>query len=168
MIGINVISPNDHQCAEILGQYEILQTKSEPIFDQLVATAANMLDVPLAMINFVDNPKVWGLSGKEEIPDIDPLISISSIAVQKDSLTKFETIIKTPALILNPMILGEYGLKFFASAAITTTGGLNVGTVCVADSRSKSFKSSDQNKLNWIASLVTIEMNKRIAVHEVA
>lgn len=168
MIGINVVSPNDHQYVENLEQYEILHTKSEPIFDQLVATAAKMLDVPLAMINFVDNQKVWRLSAQEENPDIDPTLNLSSIAVKKDNLAEFETIIKTPALILNPMIVGEFGLKFFASAPIVTTGGLNVGTVCIVDSKSKSFKSRDQNKLNWIASLITIEMNKRVAVHEVA
>jgi len=167
MIGINAISPNDRQCVENLKQYKILHTKSERIFDRLAVTTARMLNVPLVMINFVDNQKVWGLAGQERVSDIDsdPVISISSIAIQKESAVKFETITKNPGLILNPMVLGELGLQFFASAAITTNGGLNVGTVCVVDSKSRAFSSIDQRKLDEIASRITTEMNKRTAVH---
>lgn len=164
MIGINVISPNDRQCVESLKQYKILHTKSERIFDRLAVKTARMLNVPLVMINFVDNQKVWELAEQEGISDIDSdsEISISSIAIQKDSIAKFETITKNPGLILNPMFLGELGLKFFASAAITTNGGLNVGTVCVVDSKSRDFSSIDRKKLDEIASRITTEMNKRI------
>lgn len=168
MIGINVISPNDHQCLENLEHYKILHTKPEPIFDRLAATAAKMLDVPLAMVNFVDNQKVWGLAGQEINTNYDTAVNISSIAIQKESITKFERLTENPGLILNPMVLGELGLQFFASAAITTNEGLSVGTVCIIDDKSRCFSSIDQKKLDWIASMITVEMNKRIAVNAVA
>lgn len=170
MIGINVVSPNDHQCLENLEQYKILHTKSEPIFDRLAATAAKMLNVPLAMVNFVDNQKLWGMAeqGRNLNDDSETVLSISSIAVQKESITKFERLTENPGLILNPMVLGELGLQFFASAVITTNEGLSVGTVCIIDDKSRSFGSIDQKKLDWIASMITVEMNKRIAVNAVA
>lgn len=170
MIGINVISPNEHHCLENLEQYKILHTRSEPIFDRLAATAAKMLNVPLAMVNFVDNQKVWGLAGQERNTnhDSDPVVNISSIALQKEYIAKFERITENPGLILNPMVLGELGLQFFASAAITTNEGLSVGTVCIIDDKSRCFNSIDQKKLDWIASMITVEMNKRIAVNAVA
>jgi hypothetical protein len=170
MIGINVISPNEYPCLENLEQYKILNTKPEPVFDKLVATAAKMLNVSLAMINFVGSYKVWGLSEQSVSSDMitDQANNICSIAIQKDSLVKFETITKNPGLILNPMTLGEHGLQFFASAAITTKGGLNVGAVCIVDSQYRDFNSTEQKKLDWIASMVTAEMDKRLAVHAVA
>jgi hypothetical protein len=170
MIGINVISPNEYPCLENLEQYKILHTKSEPVFDKLVAITAKMLNVPLAMINFVDSHKVWGVS-EQLVPsdtDTDQLSKICSIAARKDSLLKFETITKSPGLILNPMILGELGLQFFASAAITTKEGLNVGTICIVDSQYREFSPTEQKKLDWVASMVTKEMNKRLAVYAVA
>lgn len=170
MIGINVISPNEYPCLENLEQYKILHTKPEPVFDKLVAVSAKMLNVPLAMINFVDNYKVWGMSEQSESADLDPdqANNICSIAIQNDSLVKFETITKKPGLILNPMMLGELGIQFFASAVITTKGGLNVGSICIVDSQHRDFSSTEQKKLDWIASMVTAEMDKRIAVYEVA
>ena len=170
MIGISVISPNEYPCLENLEQYKILHTKPEPVFDKLAAISARMSNVPLAMINFVDNYKVWGMSEQSESadPDTDQTNNICSIAIQNDSLVKFETITKNPGLILNPMTLGELGLHFFASAVITTKGGLNVGTVCIADSQYRDFNSTDQKKLDWIASMVAAEMDKRLAVHAVA
>lgn len=170
MTGINVISPNERPCLENLEQYKILRPKSEPVFDKLVATAAKSLSVPLAMINFLDDHKVWGLPEQSESDDIntDQANNICSIAIQKDSLVGFENITKEPGLILNPMILGELGIQFFASAAITTSAGLNVGTVCIADSHHRDFNETEQEKLDWIASMVTVEMNKRLEVNAVA
>ncbi|WP_448633116.1 hypothetical protein [Pedobacter panaciterrae] len=66
------------------------------------------------------------------------------------------------------MMLGELGIQFFASAVITTKGGLNVGSICIVDSQHRDFSSTEQKKLDWIASMVTAEMDKRIAVYEVA
>jgi len=170
MIGIKVISPNEHNCLENLEQYEILNAKADIVFDKLVAIMVKMWDVPLGMINFIDNPAVWGTTEQLEnsVAYTSKDRNICSIAIQKDSIVKFEELTKNPGLILNPMVLGEHGLNFFASAPIITNSGLNVGTLCIAGDQRKDFNSVEQEKLEFIATMVTNEMNKRMAVNAVA
>lgn len=170
MIGIKVISPNEHNCLENLEQYEILNAKTDLVFDKLVAMMVKMWNVPLGIINFIDNPAVWGTAEQLEnsVAYTSKDRNICSIAIQKDRIVKFEELTKNPGLILNPIVLGEHGLNFFASAPIITSSGLHVGTLCIASDQWKDFNSVEQEKLEFIATMVTNEMNRRMAVNAVA
>lgn len=170
MAGVDMISPNENERMEDLKDYKILHTKPEPVFDQLVAITAKMLDIPLAIINFVDNYKVWTLNKQnaDTAVEIDDKINLCSIAIKNSSTSIFENEIEELCLISNPLIAGEHGFLFYAAAPIITNGGINVGTVCVVDKISRTFSLSGQKKLDWVASMIRIEMNKRITVHAVA
>jgi len=165
MIGMDTIPPNEEQRLQNLNKYKILYTTSEPIFDQLAAVAATMLNVPVAMINFVDRHKVWtkadqnGQAGLE----IERHSCLCALTILQGGVTIFEDVTKEAHLISSPPIAGEFGLKFYAAAPITTPEGFNVGCVCINDRIARTFSSSEQRKLEWIAAMVSVEMHKRIA-----
>lgn len=165
MNGIDTMPPNEEQRLLNLNKYKILYTTSEPIFDQLAAVAATMLNVPVAMINFVDRHKVWtkadqnGQSGLE----IERHSCLCALAILQGGVTIFEDVTKETHLISSPPIAGEFGLKFYAAAPITTPEGFNVGCVCINDRIARTFSCSEQRKLEWIADMVSIELYKRIA-----
>lgn len=161
--GRNIIPQNEEERLENLKKYKILYTKSEPIFDQLAAVAATMLKVPLAMINFVDKDHVWtkanqrGDSGDE----VERGTSLCSLAILKGEVTVFENALLEPCLMSNPLVVGEFGLRFYAAVPITTSEGFNIGAVCIVDKKVRSFTPRDREKLEWIAQLIQIEIEKR-------
>ena len=161
--GRNIIPQNEEERLENLKKYKILYTKSEPIFDQLAAVAATMLKVPLAMINFVDKDHVWtkanqrGDSGDE----VERGTSLCSLAILKGEVTVFENALVEPCLMSNPLVVGEFGLRFYAAVPITTSEGFNIGAVCIVDKKVRSFTPKDREKLEWIAQLIQIEIEKR-------
>lgn len=163
---MDMIPLNEEERVENLKKYKILYTKPEPAFDQIAAIAATMLNAPVAMINFVDRYTVWtkanqnGESGFEQDRDI----CLCSLAILKDKVTVYEDLSKEMHLISNPLIAGERGFKFYAAAPITTNEGFNVGVVCVVDKTSRTFTEEEQKKLEWVASLIRTEMNKRIGL----
>lgn len=161
----NIIPQNEQERLDNLEKYKILYTKSEPIFDQLAAIAATMFQVPLAMINFVDKDKVWTKSNQEDATgyNAERGTSLCSLAILKDQVTIFEDTLLEPCLIANPLVAGEFGLRFYAAVPITTPEGFNIGVLCVLDTKTRKFSSDDQEKLESIARMVEIEIGKRIA-----
>lgn len=167
---MGIIAPNEEARIENLKRYKILYTKSEPIFDQLAAITATMLNTPLAMINFVDRYKVWTKSEQhnENSEETHCDRSMCALAVLNESAPAFETFTNEIRLMLNPLAAGEYGLKFYAATPITTDEGFNVGSVCVVDKAPHHFGDEEREKLDWVSAMVRIEMNKRIAMFSVA
>ncbi|WP_158798316.1 GAF domain-containing protein [Pedobacter sp. L105] len=164
--GRNIIPQDEEARLKNLKEYKILYTKSEPIFDQLAAVAATMFKVPLAMINFVDKDLVWTKANQEgeNGGEVERGSSLCSLAILKDSVTVFENILTEPFLLTNPMVAGEYGLRFYAGAPITTAEGFNIGVVCVADTVARQFTSEDQLNLESLAKLIQQEIQKRINI----
>ncbi|MES2828270.1 MAG: GAF domain-containing protein [Bacteroidota bacterium] len=164
MMEIDLNAANEVGRIENLKKYKILYTAPEPIFDQLAAIAATMLDAPVAMINFVDGDKVWTKANQngESGMEVERNTSLCSLAILNDKVTVFDDLQKQVSTISNPMVAGESGFRFYAAAPITTDEGFNVGSVCVVDRTSREFNIEEQNKLEWVAVLVRKEMNKRI------
>lgn len=162
--GKSIIPHNEQERLQNLEKYKILYSKSEPIFDQLAALTATLLNVPMAMINFVDKDMVWTKSNQhgEGGTEVERGTSLCSLAILKDHVTVFENTLEEPILISNPMVAGEFGLRFYAAAPITTPEGFNIGAVCILDKETRVFTDEDQTKLEWVAGLVQKEIQKRI------
>lgn len=167
-IGTGIIPTDEEARLDNLKRYRILYTKTEPIFDQLAALTATMMNVPVSMINFVDRDRVWTKADQSGAVglEVDRETSLCSLAILNDSVTVFEDLISNPCLISNPLIAGESGLRFYAAAAITTDEGFRVGAVCILDKKPRIFKEEDKKKLELIANMVTKEMNKRIGISD--
>lgn len=163
--GKNIIPENEAERLQNLEKYKIIYTQSEPVFDELAALAASLYQVPLAMINFVAKDLVWTKANKggEDGVEVERGSSLCSLAILKESVTVFEDTLKEPILISNPLVAGEFGLRFYAAAPITTKDGFNIGAICILDKKSRKFTAEDQEKLAGVARLVEIEIEKRLS-----
>jgi GAF domain-containing protein len=163
--GKNIIPENETERLENLDKYKIIYSQSEPVFNELAALAATLHGVPLAMINFVAKDLVWtkAYQGGEGGGQTERGSSLCSLAILKESVTVFEDTLIEPILMSNPMVAGEFGLRFYAAAPITTKDGFNIGAVCILDKKSRKFTEEDQEKLLGIARMVEIEIEKRVS-----
>jgi hypothetical protein len=146
-----------------LEKYIIHHNRAEPIFDQLAAMTAKILDMPVALINFVDEDKVWNNSFNGLSSSFGMDVALSAMAVNHENLNLINQLAGKPDLMINPIMAAESGLKFYATVPITTAGGLDVGMICIADQNPRVFLSEEKAKLASMASLVQQEMNRRIA-----
>lgn len=165
IFGSSVIPENEEERLENLKKYKVLYTQTEPIFNQLAASAATILGVPVAMINFVDKDNVWTKAAKdgEEInTEVERGSSLCSLAILNDSVTVIEDFHLTPSLLSNPLIAGESGFLFYAAAPIKTSEGFNIGVVCILDKKVRKFTAEDKYKLESIADTIRIEIEGRL------
>lgn len=162
--GRNIIPQNEQQRLENLKKYNILYTQSEPVFDELAALTAATFDMPIALINFVDKDNVWTKAGQEgeQHYNVERGASLCALAILKDQVTIYEDALKERCLLANPYVAGENGLRFYAAAPIGTREGFNIGVVCIVDSKPREFGAEDQTKLESIARMVELEIEKRM------
>lgn len=163
----SVLAPSDEEARlENLKKYKVLYSKREPVFDQLAAFTATMLNTPIAMINFVDRDKVWTKANQSgEVGNtVERESSLCSMAILSDSFTVYEGIVdpERPCLMSNPLLAAEVGLRFYAAVPITTREGFKVGVVCVVDQKPRTFTEEDKRQLETVAAMVQHEMSKRI------
>jgi GAF domain-containing protein len=161
--GRNIIPHNEQERLDNLEKYRILYTKSEPIFNQLAALAATLLDMPVAMINFVDKNNVWTKASQkgETGLNVERGTSLCALAILKDQVTIFEDTLLESFLLSNPLIAGDHGFRFYAAAPISTKEGFNIGVVCVVDKKPRVFNTKDQQQLEQVARIVESEIEKR-------
>jgi eukaryotic-like serine/threonine-protein kinase len=137
-------------------RYAILDTPPDGAFDRIAAVAAELFDVPIAIVSIVDTDRIWfkshhGLEGVTEIGR-DPGLCASAVLGHEPWVVVDAGI--DPRTLANPLVAGEFGLRFYVGAPLTTSDGHNLGTLCVLDRKPREVTTSETRILTDLASLV--------------
>ena len=148
-----IIPVNDEKRIEALKSYQILDTPPEGFFDKLAQIIAKTFDSPIALVSLVDKEQVFfkANEGMPGVSYVDRGVSLCSLAVLDNTPTIFEDATTEPCLLTNPLVAGEFGLRFYAGAPIITPDGFNIGTVCVVDKKPRPFSKEDEELLKLFA-----------------
>jgi diguanylate cyclase (GGDEF)-like protein len=116
---------------------DILDTKPEQAYDDIVRLAALICDMPIAIINFVDSDRQWGkaLVGLEGSEAPREASFCATTIAREDGLLVVPDTHADPLWSSNPQVVGEPGLRFYAGTALVTDDGHALGSLCVADNR---------------------------------
>lgn len=117
---------------EALRRYDILDTPPDGAFDWIASPAAELFHVPIALVSLVDRDRIW-LKARHGLDATqigrDPGLCASAIFSPEVYHVRDAT--QDPRTLANPLVAGEFGLRFFAAAPLCTHDGLNLGTFCV-------------------------------------
>lgn len=149
---------------QALKSYEILDTESERIFDDITKLLAQVFSSDIALISFVDENRQWfkskfGLDVCQTGRDI----AFCDHAIRQDSVFIVEDTHLDDRFKNNPLVTGEPHIRFYAGAILKTSDGHNIGTLCVADSKPKKATDVQIETLKNFAALVMshIELKKK-------
>jgi GAF domain-containing protein len=161
--GKDIIPHNDTERLKALQYYDIIGDLKDSYFHNLGSIVAQTFDTPIALISFVEKEKVSfkvnvGMEGTNEV---DRGISLCSLAILDNDPTIFSDATKEPCLINNPLVAGEFGLKFYAGAPITTPDGYNIGTLCIVDFEPREFSEKETEILVDFAKVAMQEIIAR-------
>jgi PAS domain S-box-containing protein len=125
---------NEQTRLAALDQYQILDTPTEPEFDDIVRLAADTFGAPISVVNLIASGRQWFKAevgiGARELP-LDVSICAHAI-LQTDTMVVPDTRLD-PRFASNPLVTPDGGLRFYAGALLKTAEGLPIGTVCVLD-----------------------------------
>lgn len=161
--GLPIIPDNEEQRLAKLRSFHALDTYDEQgPFKHIAAIASRMFNVPIALVNLVDRGQVLtkanvGLPGAKSVSRGE---SLCSLAILRNDVTVFENAKNEACLLANPMVIGDFGLQFYAGAPLKTSDGYNIGALCVIDKEPREFPESDQKMLESLAAIVMEEIEK--------
>jgi two-component sensor histidine kinase len=156
--------PNEAQRLSALRRYDILDTPPERTFDRITAMAARLFNVPIAVISLVDESRIWFKShhglNVEEISR-DPGLCASAILQQEPwILNDARTDERSRA---NPLVTGDFGLRFYVGIPLRTQDGFNIGMLCVLDQQPHPVSEAQIADLNDLAAIVMDQMELRLS-----
>src|SRR5688572_3200286 len=161
--GVPIIPDEEEARLANLRSYDIVDTRSEGPFNNVASIAAHMFKTPMAFVSFVEEGRVWFKAnvGLEGVSNTPRGVSLCSLAILNDDPTVFKNTMEEDCLLANPLVAGEFGMRFYAAAPIRTPEGFNIGAVCVVDKEPREFSVADQRVLEHLASIVMDELKLR-------
>lgn len=145
--------PREQARLQSLYRYQILDTGPEQSYSDLAQIAADFLGMPIALVSFIDKHRQWikarvGLyheeTGREAL--------FCRHAICMDETLVVEDAIQDERFCNNPLVTQADGIRFYAGAKVCDDQGLPMGTLCVMDSKPRSFSHEQLRLLEQLAS----------------
>jgi two-component sensor histidine kinase len=160
----NFIPENEPKRLAAVQRYDVLDTPPDGAFDRITAIAARRFNVPISIISIVDHDRIWFKSHHgvdvAEIPRDPGLCASAILSDDPHILTDASA---DPRSLANPLVAGDFGLRFYAGVPLTTADGHNLGTLCVIDKVARPIDQDQIEDLKDLAALVIDQLELRLS-----
>lgn len=150
---------SEQQRLNALKSYEILDTESEKIFDDITKLLAQVFGCDIALISLVDENRQWFKSKfGMDLCETSRDVAFCDHAIKQDDVFLIEDTHLDDRFKNHPLVVGEPHLRFYAGAVLKSKNGFNIGTLCVAHSSPKKVTELQLETLKNFGSLVMSHM----------
>lgn len=159
-----IVPANEQDRLAAVRRYDILDTPPDGAFDRVTAVASRLFDVPIAIVSIVDSDRIWFKSHHGiEVEEIgrDPGLCASAILSDQPWLVSDAKV--DPRTLANPLVAGDFGLRFYAGVPLRTHDGFNLGTLCVIDKEPRDVSEVEVANLADLAAVVMDEIELRLS-----
>ena len=148
-------------------RYNILDTPADGAFDRVTAIAARRFKVPISIISIVDHDRIWFKSHHGlDVTQVEREPGLCASAILSDDPHILEDARRDIRSLANPLVVGEFGLRFYAAVPLRTRDGYNLGTLCVIDFQPRPVTDDEINDLRDLAGLVIDQLEFRLSAQE--
>lgn len=156
------LPPNEHERVQSLRALEILDTPPEERFDRITRLAAQLIGTPIVLVSLVDEARQWfksavGLDAKQTPRDV----AFCAHAILGSDVLVVPDAHKDPRFAENPLVTGAPHVRFYAGAPLSLSDGVQVGTLCAIDTRSRTLSEDEHRTLKDLAQIVVDELYLR-------
>ncbi|WP_020389276.1 GAF and ANTAR domain-containing protein [Kribbella catacumbae] len=164
MLRDDLIPPSEEERLAALRRYDVLDTPQDGAFDRITALAARYLQAPISVVSLVDADRIWFKS--HHGLDIDQTgrdPGLCASAILQGEPWEISDAAVDPRALLNPLVTGELGLRFYLGIPLTTHDHHNLGTLCVIDREPRQATADQIDTLSDLAEIVMDEMELRLS-----
>ena len=152
------IPPDENARIEVLNALNILDTPPEERFDRLTRLARRAFHVPISTVTMVDTNRQWFKScGGVDVRETPREISFCAHAILYDDLLVVENAAKDERFKDNPFVREHPKIRFYAGCPLVVKG-YRIGTICVIDTKARTFTEEDRQLLRDLARLAEQEL----------
>ncbi|HIE5387756.1 TPA: sensor domain-containing diguanylate cyclase [Enterobacter cancerogenus] len=152
------IPANEKERLEALHQSGLLEPGASPAFDRLTRLAKRVFQVPLAMVNLIDEHTLIVKSADGSAPETVPRnISFCGHTILSEAPLVVDDMLRDDRFADNPLVAGEPGVRFYAGFPLRLRDGASVGSLCLIDYRPRTFSADDLAVLSDLGALAEDE-----------
>jgi len=158
----SLIPPDEPLRLAALRRYDILDTLPEAVFDDLTKLAGNICNMPVSLLVLVDEQRLWFKSKiGVEISEVPRDAAPCGYAILGEELLVVENLLREPRFAKSPLVADGPHLRFYATTPLITSDGFRVGTLCVADKRTRRLSGQQREALRILAHQVVAQLELR-------
>ncbi len=163
------VAPREAARLEALKDYRILDTDAEQSYDDITFLAAQLCDVPIALISLVDADRQWfkskvGLDVSETSRDV----SFCAHAILGDHTLVVKDAREDERFRDNALVCSEPNIVFYAGVPLCTPSGARLGSLCVIDQRPRELSSLQLRSLETLAHQVVLQLELKRSSDQLA
>lgn len=134
-----------------LRRLAILDTPPEERFDRVTRLAQQRFGVPVALITLIDSDRQWFKSRQgTDICETPRDVSFCAHAILHDDILVVPDACRDSRFSSNPLVTGEPFIRFYAGRPLADAEGHRLGTLCIVDTRCRSFDDADRQALRYV------------------
>lgn len=160
----------EEQRLTTLRHYSVLDTAPEQAFDDLALLAAQICQVPTAMVSFVDEQRQWFKSRHGMEVSETP----REIAFCAHTILNSNAVLEVPDATLdsrfasNVLVTSEPHVRFYAGAPLVAPDGQSLGALCVMDRTPRHLSEGQIAALRALSRQVVAQLELRRQACELA
>ncbi|WP_372627870.1 sensor domain-containing diguanylate cyclase [Arsukibacterium sp.] len=150
---------NEAERLHALRTLEILDTTHEERFDRVTRMAKRMFGVEISLVSLVDQNRQWFKSKQGlEASETPREISFCGHAINQDGLFIIPNATEDDRFSDNPLVTDAPNIRFYAGYPLKLRQGINIGTLCLIDSKPKHLNEDDKQLLNDLGAMIEQEI----------
>jgi PAS domain S-box-containing protein len=161
---------NERERLDALHRYAVLDTPPDPSFDEIAVLASEVCETPIALITFVGRDRLWIKSRVGVVAPHLPrsesfcayaIVGGTDVFIVEDAAadSRFADL----PWVRGPGAGGQDPIRFYAGAPLHTSGGVNLGSLCVLDRRPRRLTAMQSKVLRGLAHQVSQQLELRHA-----
>lgn len=162
------LPPDESARLEALRDYAVLDTPPEPDFDDIATLAAQICDMPIALITLIDENRQWFKAKVGLEDEATPReVAFCAHAINRPrELLVVNDATKDVRFADNPFVTEKNGIRFYAGAPLVTPGGHALGTLCVVDRKPREISAGQREALTVLSRHVMTQLQLRRQLRE--
>ena len=151
-------------------QYDVLDSPPEAAFDDLALLAAQICEVPTAMVSLVDKERQWfkarvGMAAAETPRDV---AFCAHTILHADSILEIRDAQSDPRFANSPLVTEDPRVRFYAGAPLVAPNGQPLGALCVMDCVPHDLRPEQRTALRALSRHVVAQLELRRQGRELA
>lgn len=153
---------NEPQRLAQLQVTHLLDSEEQEVFNNLTQLAAEIAQVPVALISLVDEHRLWFLSRiGVDVQEISRSTAFCAYTILGGELLEVKDACQDPRFCDNPLVVGAPHVRFYAGVPLVLPSGEALGALCVVDSQPRELNESQRRGLTTLASSILAEIDLR-------
>lgn len=159
------LSDNEEQRLAAVKDYLVLDVLSDAVFERLTGVVARLFGTPVSAISVIDGDlQLMKASHGLDLLEIPRSNSFCAHTILSDKLMLIPDARKDPRFQRNPLVTGPPKVRFYAGAPLRTPDGLNLGALCIMDTKPRHLDEQQVAALSDLAGMAMAELDLRASM----